>query len=80
MLPRASQVALAVKNPPANAEDIREVGLIPGWGGSPGGGHGNMLQCSCLENLMDRGAWWATVHGVTESQTGLERLSTQHNL
>ena len=65
-------MALAVKNPPANAKDIREAGLIPGWGGSPGGGHGNPLQCYCLENLMDRGAWRATVHGVTESQTGLE--------
>ena len=48
-------MALAVKNPPANAKDIREAGLIPGWGGSPGGGHGNPLQCYCLENLMDRG-------------------------
>ena len=47
--------------------------LIPGWGGFPGGGHGNPLQCSCLENPMDRGAWWATVHGVTNSWT---RLST----
>ena len=65
-------MALAVKNPPANAKDIREAGLIPGLGGSPGGGHGNPLQCYCLENLMDRGAWRATVHGVTESQTGLE--------
>ena len=77
---RASQVALAVKNPSTNAGDLREVGLIPGWGGSLGGGHGNPLQCSCLENLMDRGAWWATVHGDTESHTRLERLSTQHNL
>ena len=59
------QVALMVKNPPANAEDIRDMGSIPG------GGHGNPLQYSCLENSMDRGAWWATVHGITESQTGL---------
>ena len=51
---RASQVALAVKNPPANAGDIRDVGLIPGPGRSPGGGHGNPLQYSCLENPMDR--------------------------
>ena len=49
-------------------------------GRSPGGGHGNRLQYSCLENPMDRGAWWATVHGVTKSQTRLKRLSTQHVL
>jgi len=53
---RASQVALVVKNPPANAGDIRDTGSIPGLGRSPGGGHGNPLQYSCLENLMDRGA------------------------
>ena len=58
-----------VKNPPANEGDIRDGSLIPGWGRSPGGGHGNPLQCSCLENPMDRGAWWATVHGVTEADT-----------
>ena len=58
-----------VKNPPANAGDVRNVGLIPGWGRSPGGGRGNPLQCSCLENPMDRGAWWATVHSVAKSQT-----------
>ena len=56
-----SQVVLVVKNPPANAEDIRGVGLIPGLGRSAGGGHGNPLQYSYLENLMDRGAWWNTV-------------------
>ena len=66
---RASQVALAVKNLTANAGDLREVGLIPGLGRSPGGGRGNPLQYSCLENPMDRGAWWATVHGVTKSPT-----------
>ena len=55
MLPRASQVALEVKNLPANAGDARDAGLIPGWGRSPGGGHGNPLQYSCLENPMDRG-------------------------
>ena len=55
-----------VKNPPANAGDV---GSIPGSGRSPGGGHGNPLQYSCLENPMDRGASWATVHGITKSQT-----------
>ena len=53
---RHSQVALMVKNPPINAGDIRDAGSIPGLGRSPGGGHGNPLQHSCLENLMDRGA------------------------
>ena len=52
----ASQVVLVVKNPPANAGDVRDVGSIPGWGRSPGEGHGNPLQYSCLENPMDRGA------------------------
>ena len=55
-----------VKNPSANAGDVS---LIPGSGRSPGGGNGNPLQYSCLENPMDRGAWWATVHGVGKSQT-----------
>ena len=65
----ASQVALMVKNPPANAGDIRDEGLIPGSGRSPGGGNGNPLQYSCLENSMDRGAWQATVCGIARSQT-----------
>ena len=65
---------LVVKNPPANAEDIRDVGLIPESGRSPRGGHGNPLQYSCLENIMDRGAWQVTVCGVTESNT-TERLT-----
>ena len=56
-----------VKKPPANAGGIREAGSIPGSGRSPGAGHGNPLQCSCLENPMDRGAWRATVHRVIES-------------
>ena len=55
-----------VENPPVNVEQIRDGGLIPGLGRSPGGGHGHPLQYSCLENLMDRGALWATVHGVAE--------------
>ena len=50
-----------VKNWTANAEDIRDMGSVPGLGRSPGGGYGNPLQYSCLENLMDRGVWWATV-------------------
>ena len=58
-----------VKNLPADAGDIKDAGSIPGSGRSPGGGHGNPLQYSCLENLMERGAWWATVHGVIKSQT-----------
>ena len=53
-----------VRNPPANAGDIRDVGLIPTLGRSPGGGHGNPLQYCCLENPLERGAWWATVQGV----------------
>ena len=64
----ASQVALVVKNLPANAEDIRDSGSIPGSGRSPGGEHGNALQYSSLENPMDRGAWQATVHGVARNQ------------
>ena len=56
-----------VKNPPVNAGDVRDVGLIPGLRRSPGGGHGNPLQYSCLENPMGRGAWWATVHRVPQS-------------
>ena len=58
-----------VKNLPASAGDVREVGLTPGLGRSPEGGHGNALQCSCLENPMDREAWWAIVHRVAMSQT-----------
>ena len=59
-----------VKYPPVNAEDTRDMGSIPGSGRSPGERNGNLLQYSCLENPMDRGAWWATVHGVTkESDT-----------
>jgi len=56
---RASQVALVVKSPPANAGDARDPGSIPGLQGFPGGGNGTLLQYSCLENSMDRGAWQA---------------------
>ena len=65
-----------VKNPPAKAGDPRDMCLIPGSGRSPGVENGSPLQHSCLENLMDRGAWWATVHGVTKSDK-TERLSIQ---
>ena len=61
-------------NLPARAGDIRHAGLIPESTRSPGGGHGNPLQYSCLENPMDRGTWWATVHGVAKSQTQLTLL------
>ena len=58
-----------VKNQPADEGNVRDVGLIPGSGRSPGGGHGNLLQYSCLKNPIDRGAWWATVHRVAKSRT-----------
>ena len=75
VLHEASQGALVVKNPPANAEDRRGAGLIPGLGRSPRGGHSNPLQYSYLENPMDRGAWWATVHRVIKSWIRLKQLS-----
>ena len=78
LLTRASPAALVVKSLSASAGDIRDAGLIPGSGRSPGGGNGNPLQYSCLENLMDRGAWQATVHGVTKSQTQLNDLGHTH--
>ena len=65
-----------VKNPPANAGDVRDMSLIPEWGRSPGGGHGNPLQYSCLENPMDRGAWQATVPRFAKSRLQLKRLTT----
>ena len=71
-----SQVVLVVKNPPPNARDVRDTDLIPGSKRSPGGGHGNPLHYSCLENPMDKGDWQATVHRVTENRTRLKRLST----
>ena len=68
-------MALVVKNLPANAGDIRDAGLISGLGRSPGGGHGNPLQYSCLESPMDGEAWWATVHQFSKSSTWLKQLS-----
>ena len=62
--PGASLMVLTVKNATANAGDVRDVGSVPGSGRSPGEGHDNPLQYSCLKNPKDRGAWWATVHGV----------------
>ena len=70
----ASQVALVVKNLPDNEGDIRDMGLIPDFGRYPGGGHGNPLQYSCLENPMDRRAWRVTIHRVSQSQTLLKQL------
>ena len=67
-----SQVVLVAKDLTANEGDIRDVGLIPGLGRSPGGEHGNPLQYSCPENPMDRGSWWSTVHEVTKSQIQLK--------
>ena len=74
LLPRCavSHVVLVVKNLPANSGDIRDTASIPGLRRSPGGGHGIPLQYSCLENPMDRGAWWATVHRVVGSQAQLK--------
>ena len=65
----ASQVTLVVKNPPANAGDKRDAGSIPESGQSPGEGNSNPFQYTCLGNPMDRGAWRATVHGITNNQT-----------
>ena len=69
---RASQAALVVKNPSANAGDIRDVGSVPRSGRSAGEGYGSALQYSCLENLMDREAWQGIVHRVTKSWTQLK--------
>ena len=71
----ASQLALAVKNLSANAENIREVGSIAGSGKSARGGYGNPLHFSCLENPMARGTWWGTIHVVAKSRTRLKQLS-----
>ena len=71
---------LVVKSPPDNAGDIRDAISIPGLGRSTGEGHGNPLQYSCLENPVVRGAWWAMVHRVAESQTQLKWLRTAHSI
>ena len=68
----AAQLVQVVKNPPASIGDIGDTGSIPGLGRSPGRKHGNPLQYSCLENPRDRGAWWAPVYGVAQSQTRLK--------
>jgi len=71
----ASHVALVVKNLPASVEDLRDVDSIPGLGRSPGEGNGNPVQYNFLEDPMDRGSWWATVHRVPKSHTGLKQFS-----
>ena len=73
-------MALAVKDLPDNARDLRDSGLIPASGRSPGGGHVNPLQYSCLENPMDRGAWWAIVRGFVKSRTLLSDPAHTHRL
>ena len=75
MLIQASQVALVLKNLSANVGDVRDTSPIPGSGRSPGGGPGNPLQYSCLENPIDRRAWWAIVHSVAQNETQPKRLS-----
>ena len=77
---KASQVSLEVKNPPANARDLREVGSVPGVGRSSGARNGNPLQCSCLENPRDRQAWWARVHGVAKESDRIENQVTERHL
>ena len=66
------------KEPACYGGNVRDMDSIPGLGRSPGGGHGNLLQYSCLENPMDRGAWWATVHRITKSWIRLRHLACMH--
>ena len=73
-------MVLVVKNLPVNVGDIRDMGLIAQSRRSPGGGHGNPLQYSCLENPMDKGAWWVIVHKVAKSRTQLKQLSMHVSL
>ena len=72
-----SQVVPVVENPPANAGDIRHTCLISGSGRSPGGGNGNLLSYSCLENPMDRGVWWATAHGGSK-ESDMTEVTSMH--
>ena len=67
-----------LKNIPVNAGGVRNAGSIPGWGRCPGGGHGNPFQYSCLENPMDRGAWWATVQRVAMTWIGHDLKDLAH--
>ena len=67
-----------IKNPPANAEGTKDPVLVPGSGRSPGGRSSNLLQNSCLENPMERGAWWAIVHAVAKESDTAEQLSIAH--
>ena len=76
----ASQVVLEVKKLPASVGDERDMGSVLGLGRSLGGGPGNRLQCSCLENSVNKGVWRAPVHGVAKGRTQLKRLSTQHHM
>ena len=71
-------MVVMIKNPPASAGDPPDAGWIPWWGRSLPGGNVNLLQCSCLENPMHRGAWRATVHGVTKSQTCMSTYKETH--
>ena len=75
----ASQVEIVVKNTPVYAGDLRDMSLIPGLGRSPGEGNGNPLHYSCLENAMDRGAWWSTVHTAAKRQAGPKWFSTHRH-
>ena len=76
-LKRLSSSSKQVKNLSVNIGDIRNLGSVPGLGRSSGGGHGSLLQYSCLESPTNSGAWWATVHRVTMSRTRLKWLRTQ---
>ena len=74
-------MVLVVKNPPANTGDVRDADSTPGWGRSPGGGHGNPPQYSCLENPRDQGVWWATVQMVGGKELDMmKQLSTRTTL
>ena len=77
--PWVSQVVLVVRNPLANAGGIRDMGFIPRSGRSSGGGHCNPLQYSCLENPMDKGVWWATVHRVMSGEHVISLVLSHHN-